>query len=76
MELEDALLYSSITGLLVGCLLSTIKAMYKCKFTKISCCGLMMERDVETERNIEEGIRRASSGTPILTSIFTGRATI
>ena len=76
MNLEDALLYSSVTGLIVGCMISTVKILYRCKFTKLSCCGVVMERNVETERDIEEGVRRASSGTPVLTNLFTSRETI
>ena len=76
MDVTEAMLYASVTGLIVGCYVASLKYLYKCKFTNISCCGIQIQRDVDTERNIEEGIRRTSSGTPVLTQLFSGRATI
>ena len=73
MEGNDVMLYIGISTLLVGCFISSIKMLYKCKFTNISCCGIQIQRDVAIERDIEEGTRRTSSGTPVMTSLFSGR---
>ena len=76
MDVYEALLYSSVVGMLVGCYVASMKYLYKCKFTTVKCCGIEITRDVDIERNIEQELRRTSSGTPILTQLFSGRATI
>ena len=71
MELQEVMLYVSITGLIVGCYIASIKQLYKCKFTSLSCCGIQVTRNVDIEMQIEEGqLRRESSATPVLTNIF------
>ena len=74
MDLEDALLYSSVVAMVIGCYLGTLKMLHRCKWTNLSCCGIVINRDVAIERDIEHGeLRRVSSGIPILTQIFPNR---
>ena len=78
MDITDALLYSSITGMVIACYIASIKYLYKCKFSNMTCCGISIQRNVQVEQDIEEGtLRRTSSGIPVMSQIFpTNRANI
>ncbi len=39
---------------IIGCLLGIARMFYKSKCKTISCCGLMIDRDVEAEEKIDE----------------------
>lgn len=46
-----------LTGLYItgfGCLGATVAACYKSKCKKISCCGIVIDRDVEGEERIDQ----------------------
>ena len=73
MDGNQVMMIIGVTTLGVGCYVASLKMLYKCKFSNISCCGISVQRDVSIEQQIEEGTRRTSSGTPIMTSLFSGR---
>lgn len=38
----------------IGCIVSILRMMYKSKCKRCSLCGVVVERDVEAEREIDE----------------------
>lgn len=71
MDTTTALMWVSITGLLVGLYSITVKYIFKCKFSKVICCGIEIHRDIQAELQIEQN-QRANSGSFTLTSLFSG----
>lgn len=54
MDSETQVFYITIASMGVGLLLACMKAMYKSKCSKISLCGMVIERDTTTEAQYDE----------------------
>jgi hypothetical protein len=64
MTENDNFFYITITTIITGLILNTIRQLYKCKCTKVKlCCNLIdLERNIQLEE-AEDLIRRLSTGT-------------
>ncbi len=46
---------------IIGCSLAVVRTMYKSKCKRFSCCGLLVERNVEAELELDEiAVKRIS----------------
>ena len=62
----NAVFFVTIGGIICGGVGLAIKACYKVKCARVECCGCVVERDIETEAEIDQTRavnRRGSGGT-------------
>ena len=52
-ETFDAVFFSFLITSVIGCILGFTKLIYKSKCKTCSCCGVKLERDVESEEKID-----------------------
>jgi len=50
----DAVFFSFLITSVIGCILGLSRVLYKSKCKKCSLCGIIIERDVESEEKIDE----------------------
>ena len=61
-ETFDGVFFSFLITSIIGCILGVVRVFYKSKCKKCSICGIIIERDVETEEKIDElEIQRSKS---------------
>jgi len=54
MNESEQVFYITIASMGCGLLLACMRSMYKSKCSKIKCCGIVIERDTETEGQYDE----------------------
>jgi hypothetical protein len=55
--------WTSIFTMCLGCLHLSVKYIYKTKVKKCSCCGIVIERDIESETKIDSNLLSNSNKT-------------
>jgi hypothetical protein len=53
-ETFDGVFFSFLITSTIGCIMGILRMIYKSKCKRCSLCGVIIERDVESERGIDE----------------------
>jgi hypothetical protein len=54
MDEKSQVFYLTVISIGTGFLLALSRQMYKSKCSRIECCGIVIERDTQTEQEIDE----------------------